>query len=167
MRPMTKKNLEDAFAGESQAHMRYLAFADKARKENKPQIARLFEATAYAERVHATNHLQALSGIQATTENLQEAIDGETFEFEEMYAAYNEIARQQGDKTAERTTRYAMEAEKGHAVLYGQAKQQAAQGQDMAEQDVYVCEVCGHTVIGEAPDTCPVCNVKRDKFRKF
>lgn len=167
MRPMTQKNLEEAFAGESQAHMRYMAFAEKARKEGKPNIARLFDATAFAEQVHATNHLQALSGIKGTSDNLAEAIAGETYEVEEMYAAFLETAIRQGEKVAERTNRYAMEAEKTHAVLYANAKALAENNQDNDEAAVHVCEVCGYTVIGDAPDICPVCNVKKDKFRKF
>jgi len=164
---MTQKNLEEAFAGESQAHMKYLAFADKARKQGHPNIARLFEATAFAERVHATNHLNVLSGIGDTPANLSAAIEGETFEFEEMYAAYVEIARLQGEKAAERTTNYALEAEKTHAVLYADAKAHASAGNDAPIADVYVCDMCGYTVTGEAPDVCPVCKVKKEHFRKF
>jgi len=165
--PNTIDNLNTAFAGESQAHMRYLAYADKARKEGQPNIARLFEATAFAERVHATNHLQALHGVQSTAENLAEAIQGETFEYQEMYAAFHLLASQNGDKTAERTTRFAMEAEKGHAVLYADARALVEKGEDLAEGGIHVCDVCGYTVMGEAPDICPVCNVKKDRFRKF
>ncbi len=167
MKKMTKANLEAAFAGESQAHMKYLIFADVAEKEGKPNIARLFRAIAYAEQVHATNHFKELGNIGKTTENLQAAIDGETFEVEEMYPAYDAVAKLQGEKGAERSINYAIEAEKLHAEMYKGAREKAEKDSDAEVESVYVCPVCGYTAINELPDKCPVCGVPGEKFRKF
>ena len=167
MKEKTEKNLKDAFAGESQAHMKYLAFADKAEKENFSNVARLFRANSYAEQVHATNHLRTLNGIKKTTENLQEAIEGETYEVEEMYPAFVKDAEEEQEKGAETVTKWAMEAEKVHAELYKKAKEAVEKGQDIEFQPVHVCQVCGFTVEGEAPDICPVCGSPKDKFTRF
>jgi len=167
MRAMTNENLSAAFAGESQAHMKYLAFSAKAEKEGRPNIARLFHAIAYAEQVHATNHLKELGGIGDTVANLQAAMDGEIFEVEEMYAAYLAVAELQAEKGAKRSMAYAIEAEKIHAVMYGDAKKDAEAGQDIEIAEVYICPVCGFTHIGEPPDNCPVCGVKKDRFKAF
>lgn len=167
MREMTKENLKASFAGESQAHMKYLAFADQAEKEDRPHIARLFRAIAYAEQVHATNHLRELGGIGDTVTNLEAAIGGENFEVGEMYAAYLAVAEAQEEKGATRSMTYAIEAEKIHAQMYGEAKQAAESGQDIAIGQVYVCPVCGFTHIGEPPDRCPVCNAKKETFKVF
>ena len=122
MREMTKANLTNAFAGESQAHMRYLIFADKAEKEGKPNIAKLFRAIAYAEQVHATNHYNALGEVGDTEKNLDKAIQGENFESNEMYPAYNAVAQLQSEKSAIRSIHIALEAEKIHEKMYTQAK---------------------------------------------
>ncbi len=167
MKKMTKANLEAAFAGESQAHMKYLIFADVAEKEGKPKIAKLFRAIAYAEQVHATNHFRELGNIGKTPENLQSAIEGETFEVEEMYPAYDAVAKLQGEKGAERSIGYAIEAEKLHAKMYSDAKAKAEADADAEVESVYVCPVCGYTAINEAPDKCPVCGVPKEKFVKF
>ena len=167
MKQMTEKNLKDAFAGESQAHMRYLIFADIAEQENKPNIARLFRAIAFAEQVHATNHLRSLDEIGNTIENLQAAINGENFEVEEMYPAYDSVAKLQNERGAVRTIHYAIEAEKIHSAMYSEARQTAKEGKDVELGDVYICPVCGYTVEGELPDTCPVCGASKDKFVKF
>lgn len=167
MRKMTKANLEAAFAGESQAHMKYLIFANEAEKEGFPQVARLFRAIAYAEQVHATNHLRALGGVGESPANLQVAIDGETFEVEEMYPAYKAVAELQEEKGAVRSTHYALEAEKVHAGMYQKARQAVLTGKDVEVGDIYICDVCGWTLEGEAPDRCPICGATRDKFRKF
>jgi rubrerythrin len=167
MKDMTKENLEAALAGESQAHIKYLAFAAKAEKEGKPNIARLFTAIAYAEQVHATNHLKELGRIGSTVENLGAAIAGESFEVDEMYAAYLSVAEAQGEKGAKRSMTYAIEAEKIHAEMYGDAKKTAEAGKDIEIGEVYICPVCGFTHIGEPPDRCPVCNVKKEKFHAF
>ena len=167
MRPMTEENLKAAFAGESQAHMRYLIFADQAEKEGKPNLARLFRAIAYAEQVHATNHYRELGGIGDSPANLQEAINGETYEVEEMYPAYNKVAELQGESGAVRSTHYALEAEKIHADMYNQAKAKADTGKDVEIGKVYICPVCGYTVEGDAPDKCPVCGAPREMFKEF
>ncbi|MFP4081660.1 MAG: rubrerythrin family protein [Candidatus Aminicenantes bacterium] len=167
MKKKTEDNLKNAFAGESQAHMRYLAFADKAEKENFSNVARLFRANAFAEQVHAANHLRTLSGINKTEENLQEAIEGETFEVEEMYPSYIRVAEEEQEKGAENVTKWALEAEKVHAQLYQKAKQAVEKGQDMEYKPVHVCQVCGYTVEGEAPDVCPVCGSPKEKFTRF
>ena len=167
MKEMTKENLKVAFAGESQAHMKYLAFAAKAEKDGKPNIARLFTAIAYAEQVHAINHLKELGGIGSTADNLGAAIDGEEFEVDEMYAAYLAVAEEQGEKGAKRSMTYAIEAEKIHAEMYGDAKNTAEGGEDIDIGEVYICPVCGFTHIGEPPDRCPVCKVKKERFKAF
>lgn len=167
MHKMTESNLLAAFAGESQAHMRYMIFAERARKEGFPNIARLFEAIAFAEQVHATNHLRELGLVKGSVENLQEAIDGETHEVLEMYPVYQNTAEFQQEPGAVRSTTYALEAEKIHAVLYGKAKAAAQNGQDLEAGTVQICDVCGHTTIGEAPDKCPVCGAPRKRFRAF
>jgi rubrerythrin len=167
MKEMTKENLSAALAGESQAHIKYLAFAARAQKEGKPNIARLFEAIAYAEQVHATNHLKELGGVGDTVANLQAAINGENFEVDEMYAAYLAVAEEQGEKGAQRTMTYAIEAEKIHAGMYDDAKNAAAADQDIDIGQVYICPVCGFTHIGDPPERCPVCNTKKRLFKAF
>ena len=167
MHKMTEGNLEAAFAGESQAQTKYLIFADRAEKEGYPNVARLFRATSYAEQVHATSHLRTLGNIGQTLDNLQAAIGGETFEVEEMYPAYKAVADEQEEKAAHRSNSWAMEAEKVHAGLYELARQNVLAGQDAAVGVVHICELCGWTVEGEAPDRCPLCGAKREKFRKF
>ncbi len=167
MKQSTKANLEAAFAGESQAHMKYSAFAEKAEKEGFKEVARLFKAIAHAEKVHATNHLRALGKINSTVENLQEAINGENFEVNEMYPAFDAVAKLQGEKAAERSIHYAIEAEKIHEVMYTDAKKSVEKKKDIPEANVYVCPVCGHTIIGGAPDECPVCGCKKEKYIKF
>jgi rubrerythrin len=167
MKKMTEKNLRDAFAGESQAHMKYLIFAKRAEEENKPNIARLFRAISFAEQVHATGHFKTLGELEGTVENLQSAIDGENFEVEEMYPAYDAVAKLQSEKDAIRSIHYAIEAEKIHAAMYAEARQTAKENKDLALTAVHICPVCGYTVTGDAPDACPVCGVPKAKFVKF
>ena len=167
MKDMTEANLKAAFAGESQAHMKYLNFAEQARRDGMPNIARLFEATSFAEQVHASNHLRALGGIQPTGANLGEAKGGEDFEVAEMYPAYKAVAELQGEKQALRSMNWAMEAEKAHSALYGAAKEKADAKQDVAAKEIWVCTSCGYTGEGEMPDVCPVCGTRHEKFRKF
>jgi rubrerythrin len=167
MKAMTTENLKSALAGESQAHIKYLAFAAQAEKEGKPNIARLFRAIAHAEQVHAINHFKELGGVGKTVANLEAAIAGENFEVDEMYAAYLSVAEVQEEKGAERTMTYAMEAEKIHADMYADAKEAAEAGDDIEASEIYICPVCGFTHIGEPPERCPVCNAKRDRFKVF
>jgi rubrerythrin len=167
MKKMTEKNVGDAFAGESQAHMKYLIFARKAEDENKPNIARLFRAVSFAEQVHATGHFKVLGNLGDTLENLQAAVDGENFEVEEMYPAYDVVAKLQGEKDAIRAIHYAIEAEKIHAAMYLEARQAAKEGKDAELGAIHICPVCGYTVEGNAPDSCPVCGAAKSKFVKF
>ncbi len=164
---MTARFLEDAFAGESQAHMRYQLFAGIAAKQDMPNIARLFRAIAYAELVHARNHYKALGNIGDTEDNLATAIDGETFEITEMYPVYKQTAAMQDDEQAERSMHYALEAEKIHAELYRRAREAASHGDDLDLDTVSICPICGYTTIGEVPDCCPVCGVKGERFTQF
>lgn len=157
--------LKEAFAGESQANRKYLAFAAQADKEGYPQVARLFRAAAEAETIHAHNHLKALNGIGTTAENLKAAIAGETHEFEHMYPEMIEAAKAEGNKTALRTFEYANEVEKIHAALY--EKLLASLGAAQADVPYYVCPLCGYTAEGSAPDKCPVCNAKGSTFKKI
>ncbi|MBN1688379.1 MAG: rubrerythrin family protein [Candidatus Omnitrophica bacterium] len=167
MDPKTIENLKDAFSGESQAHLKYQFFAEVAEKEGKPNIARLFRAISYAELVHAKNHFRALGNLKKTVDHLTAAIAGETFEVEEMYPPYRDHAKAKGDKEAERSTHWALEAEKIHAEMYKQAKSAAEKGQDLELKSVYICPVCGYTEEGEQTETCPVCGVKRSLYKKF
>jgi rubrerythrin len=167
MKSMTKDNLKAAFAGESQAHMKYAGFAAKAAKEGWDNVAKLFEATSYAELVHATNHFRILGGIGSTAENLGVAIDGETYEVEEMYPAFQAVAKEQEEKRAFQTMDWARRAEIGHAELYAQAKAAVEAGTDIDIDQVFVCDRCGWTGLGEPPDECPVCQAKKELFRIF
>ncbi|KUG29701.1 rubrerythrin [hydrocarbon metagenome] len=160
---MTEKDLMEAFAGESQANRKYLAFAAQADKEGFPQVAKLFRAAAEAETVHAHAHLRAAGGIRTTAENLKEAMAGEIHEFKEMYPPMIEHAKAEGHKAAERSFTYANAVEAIHAKLY----QQAAEMMDkLPETDYHVCSVCGYTCEGEAPDSCPVCKAAKKAFSK-
>jgi len=159
----TEQNLLDAFAGESQANRKYLAFAKQADKEGYPQVAKLFRAAAEAETVHAHAHLKTLGGIKSTAENLKEAISGETHEFKEMYPAMIEAAKEEGNKGADRSFTYANQVEEVHAGLYHNALDNL---DSLEEVDYYVCSVCGYTCENEAPETCPVCNSKSKAFFK-
>ena len=159
----TEQNLRDAFAGESQANRKYLAFAKKAERDGYPQIAKLFRAAAEAETVHAHAHLKALGEIGSTLDNLKVAVAGETHEFKNMYPDMIEEAKAEGNKTAERSFTFANEVEKVHAELY----QKAIDNVDSLEEaDYYVCSVCGMTVENEPPDRCPVCGAKSSAFCK-
>jgi len=160
----TVENLKAAFAGESQANRKYLAFAKKAESEGFLQIAKLFRATAEAETIHAHNHLRALGGIKSTTENLQEAVSGENYEFTQMYPPFVAEAEKEGNKAALISFKGAMAVEQTHCNLYNQALTAIKTGKDLAGATIYVCPVCGHTVIGDAPDKCPVCNAPKGRF---
>ena len=160
----SEKHLQDAFAGESQANRKYLAFAKQAEKEGHPQVAKLFRAAAAAETVHAHNHLKQLGGIKTTKENLEAAIGGETFEFNEMYPQMIKDAEEEGNKGALRSFTIANAVEKVHANLYQKALDTLGSN---ADTDYYVCDVCGFTAESEAPDECPVCKAKKQAFKKI
>jgi rubrerythrin len=162
----TEQNLKNAFAGESQANRKYLAFALKAEAEGFPQIGKLFRAAADAETVHAHAHLRAMGGVKTTEENLTEAVEGEGFEFHEMYPPYLKTAEEEGHKAAEVSFRNAMAVEKIHHDLYEEALASLKDGRDLPVVDIYVCGICGNTVKGEPPENCPVCGVPKHMFRK-
>jgi rubrerythrin len=161
----TIENLKEAFAGESQANRKYLAFAKVADKEGHPQVARLFRAAAEAETIHAHNHLRELGGIRSTKENLEAAIAGETHEFKEMYPKMIGEAKAEEHKKGERTFHLANEVEKCHAALYKKALETL--GHNEYAFDYFVCPFCGHTAEREAPEKCPVCGAKREAFLKI
>jgi rubrerythrin len=167
MKKMTEENLKNAFAGESQANVKYLIFANKAEKEGFPNVAKILRAVAYSEQLHATNHYDQLGNIQETSKNLQIAIDGETFEIEEMYPAYKAVAELQLEKGAQRTLYWAIEAEKIHLGLHRKAKQAVDSGKDVEIGDIFVCGLCGYTMEAPVPDKCPICGWPKEKFKKF
>jgi rubrerythrin len=162
----TQENLEEAFAGESQASRRYLFFAEKAESENLPQIARLFRAAAEAETVHARNHLKTRGGIGSTRDNLKVAISGENYEFTKMYPDFIAQAKSENNKKAEITFDYANKVEKIHHGLYQRALELLEAGKELKAEPYFICPVCGYTVGGEAPDKCPICGAPRSKFRQ-
>lgn len=178
---MTSDFLHSAYGGESMAHMRYLSWGTMADKEGFSNIAILFEGIAYAERVHANNHFKEIAGETAdstvtagavfgtgkTVDNLQGAINGELHEVEQMYPVYLKAAEFQEEKGAVRSFHFALEAEKIHADLFKQAQDAAKEGKDLEMKAVYVCPICGHTILDEAPDNCPVCGAKKELYKKF
>jgi len=160
----TEEALKEAFAGESQANRKYLAFATKADQEGHPQAARLFRAAAEAETIHAHNHLRALKAIRSTGENIEEAVAGESHEFKSMYPAMITVAKTEGNKAAERSFHFANEVEKVHARLYQELLAGISKtGETYA---YYVCPVCGYTAEKAAPGVCPVCGAKGKMFKK-
>jgi rubrerythrin len=159
----SEQNLRDAFAGESQANRKYLAFAKQAEQEGYKQVAKLFRAAAEAETVHAHAHLRTLGEVKTTADNLRTAIAGETHEFKSMYPAMIEAAKQEGNKAAERSFTYANDVEKIHAALYQKALDDLGKN---AEADYYVCSVCGFTCEKEPPEKCPVCGAAKKAFSK-
>ncbi|AGF97562.1 rubrerythrin family protein [Methanosarcina mazei] len=181
MKKMTEQHLINAFGGESQAHMRYLHFANQAEKEKFTNVARLFRAISHAEYVHAGDHYRALKHLNGgfvansmgafgpgdTLKNLQLAIDGETFEIEEMYPVYIEVAKFQGEKLAQRSFEWSYATEKLHKQLFEKAFDAVNAGKDVKLGPVQICEVCGYTLEGEAPDRCPVCGAVKEKFTAF
>jgi rubrerythrin len=167
MHKMTERNMSDAYAGESQAFMKYNIWADKAENEGKKGVAKLFRAISHAEKVHATNHWRALGMIKGTKENLERAIEGERYEVEEMYPVFKAVAEYQKERAAVQATDYALEAEKVHAKMYEKAKDAVEAGKDIQVGDIYVCPVCGYTMEGSAPDKCPICGARKDSFKKF
>ena len=160
----TEENLQAAFAGESQANRKYLAFAKKAEKDGFGQVAKLFRAAAAAETVHAHGHLRALGGIRTTEENLAEAVEGERYEFEEMYPEFVAVAESEEHKRGLISMRNAMAVEKIHHDLYTEALDSVKGGGDLPDAKIWVCDVCGNTFVGEHPDVCPICGVPHTRF---
>jgi len=161
----TEENLEAAFAGESQANRKYLFFADKAEQEGHNQIARLFRAAADAETVHARNHFRVMEGVGSTRDNLLAAISGENHEFTEMYPAFMKQAEAEGETKARNSFDMANQVEEIHHGLLKNALDMLEKGQSVEEKPFYVCQVCGNTVEGEAPDRCPVCGAPKKMFK--
>ena len=159
----TLENMKEAFAGESQANQKYRAFAKKAEREGFHNVAKLFRLTAEAERIHAEGHLGALDGIGTTTQNLQAAIDGETYEYTTMYPPMVQQAEKEGHK-AKRMFGYAVKAEEVHAKLYAMAKAAVEKGKDLETAEFYLCPVCGYIELGKPTQACPVCGTKPEKF---
>ena len=160
----TTENLKAAFAGESQANRKYLAFAKKAADEGLPMIAKLFRAIAEAETVHALNHLRVLGGVKSTAENLAEAAAGEEYEFTKMYPGFVAEAGKEGNQAAQISMKGAMAVEQTHYGLYNQALASVKAGRDLPPGTINVCAICGHTLFGDAPDKCPVCGAPKARF---
>lgn len=160
----TAANLQAAFAGESQANRKYLAFAKKADQDGFKQVAKLFRAAAAAETIHAHAHLRVMNGIKSTLENLEAAKGGEEHEFQSMYPGFVAEAEQEGNKAALVSFKNAMAVEEIHAGMYGEAVDAVKAGNDLPATAIYVCEICGNTVYGEAPDKCPICGVGKERF---
>lgn len=160
------ENLKAAFAGESQANRRYLAFARKAEEEGLAQVARLLRAAAEAETVHALNHLRIVGEIKSTMENLNAAVSGETFEFKKMYPEYLSIAKQEGNSQAAWSFEVASKVEQVHAGLFLKAIDVLTNNRELEKVDYYVCSVCGNTVEGTPPEKCPICGAPKSKFFK-
>ena len=162
----TDENLNTAFAGESQANRKYLAFALKAEEEGFTQVAKLFKATAEAETIHALNHLRITGQVKSTLENLGTAVSGETIEFQKMYPGFIDTAKQEGKKQATWSFDMANKVEQVHAKLYQKAMDAVRNRKQLEEVDYYVCGVCGNTVEGSPPDVCPICGAPKEKFYK-
>ncbi|MFH0953678.1 MAG: rubrerythrin family protein [Verrucomicrobiota bacterium] len=160
----TTENLKEAFAGESQANRKYLAFAKKAEQDGFKQVAKLFRAASGAETIHAHAHLRVMGGIKTTAENLQAAVEGEGYEYQTMYPKFLAEAKTENNAAAAKSFEFALGAEKVHHDLYAQALEAVKTGKDAAESPIYLCTVCGNLVMGSAPDKCPICGAPKDKF---
>ena len=160
----TNENLQAAFAGESQANRKYLAFAKKAEADGKPQVAKLFRAAAEAETVHAHSHLRVMGGVKSTADNLKAAVDGEGYEFKTMYPQFVKEADAEENQAAGISFKNAMAVEQIHYGLYTNAASAVATGKDLPAAPIYVCGICGNTVTGNAPDKCPVCGGPKARF---
>ena len=181
MNQMTSENLRSAFGGESQAHMRYGIWGEKAEKDGFKNVKRLFDATSEAERVHAKLHFNALKdvkgdftvvsgagfGIGESSENLQGAANGERFEFTQMYPAYIAVAEMQGEKEAVKAMRFAIEAEKVHEVRFLKAKEGVDNGKDLQADKIFLCPICGYITFDASEETCPICGTKSSKFIEY
>lgn len=163
----TQDNIQAAFAGESQANRKYLAFAQKAGKEGLEKVSRLFQAVAEAETIHAHKHLVVMNGVASTAENLKKAVEGEHHEFTEMYPAFIEEAEKEGNQSALNAFTLANEAEKAHHGLYEKALAAVEQGQDYPADSFYLCPVCGYVHENEAPDRCPICGAPGSAFKQY
>ncbi|HKJ86488.1 MAG TPA: rubrerythrin family protein [Spirochaetia bacterium] len=181
MKQTTEQNMINAFGGESMAHMRYRHFAEQADKDGFSNVARLFRAIADAEYIHAGDHYREVRhldngyiansmgafGPGDTSKNLGLAIAGEDYEVEEMYPTMMAVAEFQGEKSAHRSFEWSYKTEKMHRALFQKAKQAVDRGDDAQLGTIQVCQVCGYTVEGDAPEVCPVCNQKKEKFKAY
>jgi rubrerythrin len=163
----TSNNLKNAFSGESQANRTYLAFAKQAEKEGLSHVAKLFRAAAFAETVHALNHLEIMGKIKDSLENLKTALSGETFEYDQMYPKYIKVAEHEGNKKAVWSFDVANKVEKIHAGLFSKAIKSLKTKKELVDTDYYVCTVCGNTVEASAPEKCPICGAQKKKFQKI
>ena len=162
----TLENLKNAFAGESQANRRYLAFARKAEEEGLSQVAKLFRAAAEAETIHALNHARIMGEVKSTLDNLNKAVSDETFEYKNMYPKYVNTARKEGNQKAVWSFDVANKVERVHASLFSKTLETLKMGKKPALVDYYVCSVCGNTVESEVPSKCPICGAPKAKFFK-
>ncbi len=163
----TKDNLQSAFAGESQANRKYLAFSDKAAKEGFNKVSRLFKVVADAETIHAHKHLQIMGGVKSTLENLQSAVEGENYEYTEMYPQFIAEAEQEGNNAARASFHLANEAEKAHGALFKKAHQAIEGNQDLDTESFHLCPVCGYVAENHAPDKCPICGAPGSNFKEY
>ena len=163
----TKANLQEAFSGESQANRKYLFFSEKADEAGSKQVARLFRAAAESETVHARNHLKVIGDIKTDKENLGAAIGGEHYEFTTMYPGFIEQAKKESNQPASRSFDLANKVEQIHHKLFQATLKNLETGKAIKDAPYYVCQVCGNTVEGEAPERCPVCGAPRSKFKKI
>ena len=162
----TMDNLKEAFAGESQANRMYTAFAQKAEQDGYPQVAKLFRAAAAAETVHALAHFRVMGGVQDTSANLKTAIEGEGYEFREMYPGFVKDAQEENNRAAEVSMKNAMVVEQVHHDIYSKALDAVQGGKDLPEQKIHVGPGCGNTFEGDVPETCPVCGVPAARFEE-
>lgn len=167
MKPMTRENVEAAFAGEAMAHIRYLAYARQAEREGYSNVARLFRAIAASEKRHALRHLDLLGEVGSTDENLEDAYETEDYEIRSVYPAFSEVAKLEGENDAEEGYHYAIEAEKNHRPLYEEAKSALDADRDADDGPVSVCRRCGRTVRGDAPERCPICNAPGEDWEVY
>jgi len=161
----TDDDLRAAFAGESQANRRYLAFAKQAEKDGHPMVAKLFRAVAAAETIHAHSHLRVMGGVGSTEDNLKAAMAGENYEVVSMYPEFIADAEKDGDAKAGKSFKWAWEVEKGHELLFKQALEQL--GAAAGELEIWVCPICGFTHVGTPPEKCPVCGTLGSRFEKI
>lgn len=160
----TQENLKAAFAGESQANRKYLAFAEVAEKEGRNNLAKLFRAVAEGETIHALKHLSVLEAVKSSAENLRDAIAGETYEIETMYPEFIGLATEENEKVAEKSFFRANEVEKTHQKKFNDALAEIESGKDITQQKYFVCQVCGQLELDEAPEHCPICNAPASSF---
>ena len=163
----TLENLMSAFAGESQANRKYLAFAMKAEKEGFFNIARVLRAIAEAETTHALKHLEVAGKIGSTLENLISAIEGEHYEYTLMYPEFITTAKEEKEDKALKSFEFANEAEKVHGGTFSTLKEVVSKGSDMVDQEISLCPVCGWVGVGEPPERCPICKAAAKTFKKF